>query len=209
MIFAPQGPLAAPPARRAVSLCTPRDLIARNSELPISDARLNPVADNSFSQAEVIAEAGQFGVANPDAARAALGGAPLAVRIGYQTPNPRLAATVGAIAVTDAATDTIGPQALRDGRIDVLLASTGGAAGSGSTGSSAMDAYSLFTGNGNNLPNYGNGQIDGIISALAVTVDPKEQARLISEGAPVLWTPARRAGVRAGTWTAGVRGSSG
>ena len=50
-----------------------------------------------------------------------------------------------------------------------------------------MDAYSLFTGNGNNLPNYGNGQIDGIISALAVTVDPKEQARLISEGAPVLW----------------------
>ena len=196
LIFAPQGPLAAPPALRAVSLCTPRDLIARNSELPISDARLNPVADNSFSQAEVIAEAGQFGVANPDAARAALGGAPLAVRIGYQTPNPRLAATVGAIAyacaaagitVSDAAADTIGPQALRDGRIDVLLASTGGAAGSGSTGSSAMDAYSLFTGNGNNLPNYGNGQIDGIISALAVTVDPKEQARLISEGAPVLW----------------------
>ena len=33
----------------------------------------------------------------------------------------------------------------------MLLASTGGATGSGSTGSSAMDAYDLHTGNGNNL----------------------------------------------------------
>ncbi|MFN8226037.1 MAG: ABC transporter substrate-binding protein [Mycobacterium sp.] len=196
LIFAPGGPLAAPPARRAVALCTPRDVIARNAEVPVSDARLNPAADNSFGQAEVVAEAGQFAVSNPDAARAALAGAPLSVRIGYQTPNPRLAAAVGAIAkacapagitVSDAASDTIGPQALRDGIIDVLLASTGGATGSGSTGSSALDAYSLFTGNGNNLPNYGNGQIDGIISALAVTVDPKEQTRQIAAGAPVLW----------------------
>lgn len=196
LIFAPQGPLAAPPARRAVALCTPRDVIARNAEVPISDARLNPVADNSFSQAEIIPEAGQFAVANPDAARAALAGAPLSVRIGYQTPNPRLAAAVGAIAqacapagitVSDTASDAIGPQSLRDGTIDVLLAGTGGATGSGSTGSSAFDAYSLFTGNGNNLPNYGNGQVDGVISALAVTVDPKEQARQISAGAPVLW----------------------
>ena len=69
----------------------------------------------------------------------------------------------------------------------MLIGSTGGATGSGSTGSSAMDAYTLFTGNGNNLSGYSNGQIDGIISALAVTVDPKEQARLIAEGAPVLW----------------------
>ncbi len=196
LIFAPGGPLAAPPARRAVALCTPRDVIARNAEVPVSDARLNPVADNSFAQAEVAAEAGQFAVSNPDAARAALAGVPLSVRIGYQTPNPRLAAAVGAIAkacapagitVTDAGADTIGPQALRDGTIDVLLASTGGATGSGSTGSSALDAYSLFTGNGNNLPNYGNGQIDGIISTLAVTVDPKEQTRQIAAGAPVLW----------------------
>lgn len=196
LIFAPGGPLAAPPARRAVALCTPRDVIARNAEVPVSDARLNPAADNSFAQAEVAAEAGQFAVSNPDAARAALAGVPLSVRIGYQTPNPRLAAAVGAIAkacapagitVTDAGADTIGPQALRDGTIDVLLASTGGATGSGSTGSSALDAYSLFTGNGNNLPNYGNGQIDGIISTLAVTVDPKEQTRQIAAGAPVLW----------------------
>ena len=196
MIFAPQGPLAAPPARRAVALCTPRDLIARNAELPISDSRLNPASDNALSQAEVIAEAGQFAVSNPDAARAALGNKPLAVRIGYQTPNARLAATVGAIAkacapagitVQDVASDTAGPQALRDGQLDVLIGSTGGATGSGSTGSSAMDAYTLFTGNGNNLPGYANGQIDGVISALAVTVDPKEQARLIADGSPVLW----------------------
>jgi peptide/nickel transport system substrate-binding protein len=50
-----------------------------------------------------------------------------------------------------------------------------------------MDDYALFSGNGNNLSNYSNPQIDGVISALAVTVDPKEQARLLGVGAPVLW----------------------
>ena len=97
-------------------------------------------------------------------------------------PAPRCRISPG-----DAASDTAGPQALRDGRLDVLLASTGGAVGSGSTGSSAMDAYTLFAGNGNNLPRYANGQIDATVSGLAVTVDPKEQARLTGDGAPVLW----------------------
>src|SRR5690349_10980134 len=32
LIFAPQGPLAATPARRALALCTPRDVIAKRSE---------------------------------------------------------------------------------------------------------------------------------------------------------------------------------
>src|SRR6478752_4041804 len=77
-------------------------------------------------------------------------------RIGYQSPNARLAATVGAIAkacapagitVQDVATDDTGPLTLRDNKIDVLLASTGGAAGSGSTGSNAMDAYDLQSAN--------------------------------------------------------------
>lgn len=196
LIFAPQGPLAAPPARRAVALCTPRDLIARNAELPISNARLNPAADNVLTGVEGAAEAGQFSVSNPDAARAALGNVPLTVRMGYQTPNARLAATVGAIAkacapagitVVDSASEAAGPQTLRDGQLDVLIASTGGATGSGSTGSSALDAYTLFTGNGDNLPGYTNPQIDGIISALAITPDPKEQARLVGDGSPVLW----------------------
>ncbi len=76
---------------------------------------------------------------------------------------------------------------LRDNEIDVLIASTGGAAGSGSTGSSAMDAYSLHSGNGNNLPRYANERIDGIIATLAVTSDPKELARLLGEAGPILW----------------------
>ena len=76
------------------------------------------------------------------------------------------------------------PLALRDNEIDVLLASTGGATGSGSTGSSAMDAYDLHTGNGNNLSGYTNARIDGIIDALAVTADPKELARLLGEAGP-------------------------
>ena len=50
------------------------------------------------SAAESAVEAGQFSVANPDAARAAMNNQPLTVRIGYQSPNARLAATVGAIA---------------------------------------------------------------------------------------------------------------
>lgn len=196
LIFAPDGPLAAPPARRAVALCTPRDLIALNAETPISNVRLNPASDDAFSGIEGVAIAGQFGPANPDAARDALGGQPLTVRLGYQAPNPRLAATVGAITkscaaagitVVDTTSDTTGPQTLRDGKLDVLLASTGGASGSGSTGSSALDAYTLFSGNGNNLPRYVNPQIDGIISALAVTADAKEQARLLGDSSPILW----------------------
>jgi peptide/nickel transport system substrate-binding protein len=196
LIFAPSGPLLAPAARRALALCTPRDLIAQNAQVPISNSRLNPTAEDSITAAESTAEGGQFSTSNPDAARNAIGGNPLNVRIGYQSPNARLAATVGAIAkacapagitVSDAASEGVGPQTLRDNQIDVLLASTGGAAGSGSTGSSAMDAYDLYSGNGNNLSGYANERVDGVIGALAVTADPKELARLLGEGAPVLW----------------------
>jgi peptide/nickel transport system substrate-binding protein len=196
LIFAPQGPMAGPPARRALASCTPRDVIARNAAVPIANARLNPATEDAFGAAEGAAEAGQFVVANPDAARAAINNQPVTVRIGYQSPNARLAATVGAIAkacapagiiVQDAASGTVGPVSLRDNKIDVLIASTGGAAGSGSTGSSAMDAYDLHTGNGNNLSSYSNERIDGIIASMAVTSDPKELARMLGEGGSILW----------------------
>jgi peptide/nickel transport system substrate-binding protein len=196
LIFAPQGPLAGPPARRALALCTPRDVIAKNAVLPIANARLNPATEDAFGAAEGADEAGQFVVANPDAARASINGQPLAVRIGYQSPNARLAAAVGAIAkacapagitVQDAASDTIGPISLRNNEIDALIASTGGAGGSGSTGSSVMDAYDLHTGNGNNLSGYSNERIDGIIASMGVTSDPKELARLLGEGGSILW----------------------
>ena len=108
----------------------------------------------------------------------------------------RATATVGAIAkacalagitVQDAASDTLGPLSLRDNKIDVLIASTGGAAGSGSSGASAMDAYDLHTGNGNNLAGYSNERIDGIIASMAVASDPKELARLLGDGGSILW----------------------
>ncbi len=196
LIFSAQGPMAAPPARRALALCTPRDTIARNAGVPIANARLSPTADDTLSAAENAGAAGQFEVANADAARAALNNQPLTVRIGYQSPNARLAATVGSIAqscaaagitVTDASGESVGPQSLRDNTIDVLIGSTGGAVGSGSTGSSALDAYDLRFGNGNNLSGYADGRIDGIIDALAVTADPKELSRLLGEAGPILW----------------------
>ncbi len=197
LIFAPSGPLAAPPARRAVSQCTPRDLIARNAAMPIANARLSTVADDSYSALESGPLPDGYNVANPDASRMLLQGQPLTVRIGYQSPNPRLASAIAAITkacadagitVQDVTTDSTGPQTLRDGQIDVLLASNGGAAGSGSTGSSPMDAYTLHTGNGDNLPAYSNPQVDGIISALIITTDPKERVRLLGDAAPILWT---------------------
>ncbi len=196
LIFAPQGPLAQTKGRRAFALCTPRDVIAHDAGVPIANSRLSPVAEDAVAQADGAAEAGPFNKADPVAARDALGGAPLPVRIGYQGPNARLAVTVGTITkscaaagigVSNVTLDTSGPQALKDGKIDVLLASTGGASGSGSTGSSAMDAYDLHSGNGNNLSGYANPQVDGIIGALAVSGDPAERVRLLAEGAPVLW----------------------
>lgn len=196
LIFAPQGPLSAVPARRALALCTPRDVIARNAEVPVANARLNAATEDAYGAAEATPQVNEFAVANPEAARAALNGQPLTVRIGYQTPNARLAATVGAIArtcapagitVEDVAGENTGPLALRNNEIDVLIAGTGGAAGSGSTGSSAMDAYTLHSANGNNLPRYSNERIDAIIATLAVTSDPKELARLLGEAGPILW----------------------
>ena len=196
LIFAPQGPLAQTKARRALALCTPRDTIARDAGVSIANARLSPATEDAISAGEGAAEAGPFGKADPAAARNALGGAPLTVRIGFHGPNARLAVTVGeitkscaaaGITVTNPTLDTSGPQALKDGKIDVLLASTGGAAGSGSTGSSAMDAYDLHSGNGNNLSGYANPQIDGIIGALAVSADSGERIRLLAESAPILW----------------------
>ncbi|OBI17160.1 hypothetical protein A5712_24405 [Mycobacterium sp. E2327] len=196
LIFAPQGPLAQPKARRAFALCTPRDTIAHDAGVPIANSRLQPATEDAIAAGEGAAEAGPFGKADPAAAREALGGAPQPVRIGYQGPNARLAVTVGSITksceaagitVTSVPLDTSGPQALRDGKIDVLLASTGGATGSGSTGSSAMDAYALHSGNGNNLSGYNNPQVDGAISALAVSADPAERVRLLAQAAPPLW----------------------
>lgn len=197
LIFSGQGVMADPAARRALALCTPRDLIARNAGVPIANARLHPASEDAFALTDASPDVNQYLVANPIAAREAIGGRPLTVRMGYQSPNARLATTVGTIAQSCAAagitvenvtTDSTGPLSLRSGEIDVLVASTGGATGSGSTGSSAMDAYALFTMNGNNLSGYTNPQVDGIISALAVTLEPKEIARLLGESAPVLWT---------------------
>lgn len=197
LIFAPQGPVSTPEARRAVASCIPRDALAANAAMPIANTRLNPVSEDAYSPLESGPLSDQYNAANPDAARMALEGQPLTVRLGYQAPNPRLAAAVAAITqacaaagitVIDVTAPGVGPQALREGQIDALLSSTGGAAGSGSTGSSAMDAYTLHTGNGNNLSGYSNPQVDGIIAALAVTTDPKEQARLIGDAAPMLWT---------------------
>ena len=196
LIFAPQGPLAPPKARRAFALCTPRDTIAHDAGVPIANSRLAPATDDAVAQGDGVAEAGRFDKADPVAARDALGGAPLTARIGYHGPNARLAVTVGAITKSCAAAgitvagvvlDSSGPQALKDGKIDVLVASTGGATGSGSTGSSAMDAYDLHSGNGNNLSGYANPQVDSIIGALAVSADPADRARLLSDAAPVLW----------------------
>ncbi len=201
LIFSLRGPLALARERRALALCTPRDAIAKDAGVGIANSRLNPATEDAIAQADGAADAGPFAKADANAARDALAGAPLTVRIGYQGPNARLAATVGTIAkscapagitvtgvVLDNSKDSPGPQALRDEKIDVLLASTGGATGSGSSGSSAMDAYDLHSGNGNNLSGYANAQIDGIIGALAVSADPAERVRLLTEAAPVLWT---------------------
>jgi len=196
LIFSLSGPLALIRERRAFALCTPRDTIARDAGVAIANSRLSPATEDAVAAADGAADAGQFNKADAGAARNALGGKPLTVRIGYQVPNARLAATIGAIAascapagitVSNVTLDGTGPQALRDGKIDVLLASTGGATGSGSSGSSAMDAYDLHSGNGNNLSGYANPQVDGIIGALAVSADPAERVRLLAEGAPVLW----------------------
>ncbi len=84
LIFAPSGPLADIAARRAVASCTPRDVIARDAQTPIANARLHTTVDDAIGQAENIPEAGRFVKADPVAARAELKNKPLPVRIGYR-----------------------------------------------------------------------------------------------------------------------------
>ncbi|MDT5011884.1 MAG: peptide/nickel transport system substrate-binding protein [Mycobacterium sp.] len=196
LILSDEGALAAPAARRALALCTPRDAIARDAGVPIANARLNPAIDDAFAAGEIGPANNQYVAANADAAKAALNGTPLTVRVGYQSPNARLAGAVKAMAsacapagitVQETASDQIGPQSLRGKDIDVLLASTGGAVGSGSSGSSPIDGYDLHTANGSNLSGYSNPQVDGIIDNLAITNDAKEIAKLLSDSAGVLW----------------------
>jgi peptide/nickel transport system substrate-binding protein len=196
LIFSHEGPLAAPAARRAVALCTPRDAIAHDAGVPVANVRLNPASDDAFGGAESAAAHDQYVAANADTARAAVNGTPLTVRIGYLAPNARLASVVTAMArscapagitVQDASSDSTGPEALTTNKVDVLLASTGGAVASGSSGASAIDAYDLHTANGNNLSGYSNPQVDGIIDNLAVTIDPKDVARLLGDSAGALW----------------------
>jgi peptide/nickel transport system substrate-binding protein len=196
LIFAAQGALADPGMRRAVALCTPRDAIAAAVGVYVSNARLNTASDDSLAVAENVDASGQFGAADVDGARAAANNQPLTVRIGYRGPDARLASAVAAmtkscaaagITVQEVASPTVSAQSLRANDIDVLLSGGGGAAGSSSSGSSVVDSYALHSGNGNNLSGYANERVDGVIAALAVTTDPKEQARLLGEGAGVLW----------------------
>lgn len=196
LIFAPVGPLAVIPSRRALSLCVPRDEIARDAGVPVSNARLNAAAEDAFTPIENVPESAPFARGDAAAAKTALGGQELRVRIGYQAPNARLATVVGAIArscaaagitVEDASDPSITPGSLASGAIDALLAGDGGAVGSGSTGSSAMDAYQFVSANGNNLPRYINPVVDGVVRDLVVTTDPKEIARLLRDGDVALW----------------------
>ena len=196
LIFAGTGPLAEPRARRALALCVPRDVIARDAGVPIANSRLAPATDDAVAAADGRVQAEPFTRADQDAARREKGADPLSVRIGYRGPNARLATTIGTIrgscaaagiTVSDVVLDSAGPQDVRDGKVDALLASTGGATGSGSTGASALDAYTLHSGNGNNLSGYANAAVDKAIGDLAVVTDPAERVRLLGETAPILW----------------------
>ena len=147
--------------------------------------------------ADGAAEAGPFSKADPVAARNALGGAPLTVRIGYQGPNARLAVTVGAIS------QIVRRRRYHRHRRHPGHLGTPGAAGRKDRRAAGqhrrrhrqrIDAdrrrwtpTTLHSGNGNNLSGYANPQIDGNIGALAVSADPAERVRLLTESAPVLW----------------------
>lgn len=196
LIFGTAGSVGTPDLRRAVSLCTPRDAIAGIAGVPMMNARLDTGIGDSFASVEVAAEAGRYEHPDLVGARAATGNRPITVRVGYQAPNPRRAAIVAAMAqacdpagitVQDASSPDVGPNSLRDNQIDVLLSSIGGAPGAGSTGSWLIDAYSLRSREGRNPANYTNGQIDGIIAALAVTTNSRDQSRLLGDASAILW----------------------
>ena len=56
LIFALQGPLALSRERRAIALCTPRDVIAKDAGVPIANSRLNPATEDAISQGDGAAD---------------------------------------------------------------------------------------------------------------------------------------------------------
>jgi len=103
LIFAPKGVLATPEARRAVAHCIPRDVIAANAGVPIANWRLNTIVEDAYSVLETGPLSDQYNLANADAAREGLQFESITMRLGYQSPNPRLAAAVAAITQSCAA----------------------------------------------------------------------------------------------------------
>ena len=126
---------------------------------------MNTVIEDAYSVLETGPLSDQYNVANPDAARAALPGESLTLRLGYQSPNPRLAAAVAAITgscaaagitVVDVTADGVGPQTLRDGQIDVLLSSIGERRAAVSTGPRPWTTTRCSPATANNLSGCNN-----------------------------------------------------
>ena len=191
---------AGPRTPRAFALCTPRDAIAHDAGVPIANSRLDPATEDAVAQGDGAAEAGPFGKADPDAARDALAGAPLTVRIGYQGPNARLAATVGTIAKSCAPAG-ITVTGCRPGQQG--LVGPAGAAGredrraAGQHRRGHRQRIERIVGDGRLRPAQRQRQqpvrlrerrrSTASSARWRCPADPAERVRLLAEGAPVLW----------------------
>ncbi|MDJ0395495.1 ABC transporter substrate-binding protein [Rhodococcus sp. G-MC3] len=209
LTFATSGSLSSSAARRAVALCTAREQLFeqyghQGYDRPngigadVVDSRL--VQPNALIYGPVAGTAsGRYRQADTPAAQAALKDASLGavtVRIGYLAPDPRRASIVADIAaacspagitITDASSEDFGPEALRAGAVDAVLASTGSASGPSGAASDAAARYSLHSGIGSNVGGYANGRIDAIVDQLAVETSDATALSIATEGENILW----------------------
>jgi peptide/nickel transport system substrate-binding protein len=186
--------LAVPEVRQAIALAVDREDIVETITRQFSDEA--QVLNNRIyfpDQDDYVDNSGEYGQADPDRARQMLeelgcDDGDISVRLVWRDPNPRRQQTAEIIQdqLSQVGIDVrLDPQDdflfLEEGNFDIALF--------GWTGGTSLGANtSLYaTGQGQNLANYSNEQVDELLADAEVELDEAERADLYNEVDEILW----------------------
>lgn len=188
-----RGALEPLAARRALSLCVPREKWS-----PMADSRL--ALDNTLAYPFVAGtvdgryQRSDAGSAEAELDKAGVDG--LTVRIGYAAPDAQRARVVAEIAaacapagitVEDVSTPDFDPRALRADEVDAVLGGAGGVQVVGGALSEDARTAVLRGDAQGNLGGFNDTGFDEIVDQLAVTTDRTDMLNLQRDAEAILW----------------------
>lgn len=192
-------------ARRALALCVPRqelfDKLGRAKDAPKTGLGTAPL-NSRITQQDSIYYGASTGAAerykgvDAAAAKAAAGGQPITVRIGYLRPDERRQQTVAmiteacrpaGITIVDAGAPDFTPAQLTEGKVDAILASTGARPGPAGALAGVAATSALRAGSGLDFGRFGNGRYDAITDQLVADDNSTMTLNLLTEAENLLW----------------------